>query len=84
MTGKPIDDNPAMVFDPKAVSILQAIFNPVNPPVPEEVQAKKASVKFMITSQDEEELRILGYSRAQIHRIKPQEAAEILQAGRKA
>ena len=46
--------------------------------------SKSASVKFMITMQDEIELRYLGYSETQIYKLKPQEAANILHAGTKA
>lgn len=42
------------------------------------------SVKFMITIQEEKELRDLGYSQAQINVLKPQEAGDILKAARKA
>ncbi len=49
-----------------------------------EVCSKTASVKFMITMQDEKCLRNLGYSQSQIDKIKPQEAADILMAGTKA
>ena len=45
--------------------------------------ATVASVKFMITVQDEVDLRNLGYSQAQIDRFKPQEVADILAAGLK-
>jgi hypothetical protein len=38
----------------------------------------------MITIQDEKDLLDLGYSQAQIEKIKPQEASEIIQAGMKA
>jgi hypothetical protein len=85
MSGKPPDDSSQVMFDPKAVSILQSIFKRTgNEATPEEGAAKTASVKFMITLQDEEDLRKLGYSQAQIHKLKPQEAKEILQAGKKA
>lgn len=43
--------------------------------------AKTARVKFMITRQDEVGLRGLGYSQAQIDKLTPQEAHDILQAG---
>jgi hypothetical protein len=49
-----------------------------------EEDSKSASVKFMITIQDEIELRNLGYSEAQIYQLKPQKAAEIIHAGMKA
>lgn len=45
--------------------------------------SRTASVKFMITMQDEEGLRKLGYSQAEIDKIKPQEALDILRAGRR-
>ena len=43
--------------------------------------AGTASVKFMITAQDERDLRQLGYSQEQIDKFRPQEAADILRAG---
>ena len=50
----------------------------VTVPAKEERFSKTASVKFMITMQDEKDLRNLGYSQAQIDKIKPQEAVDIL------
>ncbi len=41
---------------------------------------KSASVKFMITRQEESALQKLGYSQEQIYRLKPHEAAKILKA----
>jgi len=43
-------------------------------------QDNTASVKFMITNHEEQELRQLGYGQEQIDRLKPQEAADILKA----
>jgi hypothetical protein len=67
-----------VLFDAEAVSILQSIFNCSGEPAIEEGFSKTASVKFMITMQDEKGLRDLGYSQAQIDKIKPQEAEDIL------
>jgi hypothetical protein len=67
-----------VLFDVEAVSILQSIFNCSGEPAIEEGFSKTASVKFMITMQDEKDLRDLGYSQAQIDKIKPQEVEDIL------
>ena len=82
-----------MVLNSEAISILSSIFygsgtvNPYGikpleyPPIGTgQPEAKTASVKFMITSQDEKELRDLGYSQAEIDQLKPQQAADILKA----
>ena len=45
--------------------------------------SKSASVKFMITNQEEKDLHSLGYSQEQIDSFKPQEAADILKALKK-
>jgi hypothetical protein len=88
MTNPITDKNSAVIFDPKAVPILQAIFEGIDQDCDglalEEGFSKKVSVKFMITKQDEKDLRELGYSQAQIEQIKPQEASDILAAGTKA
>lgn len=64
-----------VLFDADALSSLQSIFASA-----EAVGTKSASVKFMITSQDEADLQSLGYSKEQIDRLKPQEAADIIQS----
>jgi len=46
--------------------------------------ALSASVKFMITIQDEADLQSLGFSKEQIYKLKPQEAEDILRSGMKA
>ena len=77
------DDNSIsnlVMFNGNAISILQAVFNYPEAPAPAECLSKKASMKFMITLQEEKDLRILGYSQAQINKIKPQEAEDILKA----
>ena len=74
-----------MVLDPETITLLQSIFN--NPgskadePEREAGSSNTASVKFMITIQDENDLRDLGYSQAQIDKMKPQEARDLLQSG---
>ena len=67
-----------VLFDIDALSSLQSIFNSA-----ESVGSKSASVKFMITNQDETNLLILGYSKEQIDQLKPQEAEDILKSGKK-
>jgi hypothetical protein len=47
----------------------------------EEGFSTTASVKFMITRQDEISLRERGYSQAQIDRLRPQEVSDILAGG---
>lgn len=77
------DDN--MVLDPETITLLQSIFNNpgsrVDEPTREAGFSNTASVKFMITIQDESDLRNLGYSQAQIDKMKPQEARDLLQSG---
>jgi hypothetical protein len=68
-----------VLFDTDALSALQSIFNSSD-----SVGSKSASVKFMITLQDETGLQNLGYSKEQIDQMKPQEAENILKAGIKA
>lgn len=46
--------------------------------------SKSASVKFMITKQDETELHSLGYSKEQIDKLRPDEAVEIIKNATKA
>jgi hypothetical protein len=67
-----------VLFDLDALSTLQSIFDSS-----EAVGSKSASVKFMITIQDVADLYSLGYSKEQIDQFKPQEAADILKAGKK-
>jgi len=67
------------VFDSNALSVLDSIYKSL-----ESVDQKTASVKFMITKQEEADLKALGYSKEQIDRLKPQEAANIIQSGLKA
>ena len=77
-----------MVLDPGTITLLQSMFNNpggrANEPAREEGLPKTASVKFMITIQDENDLRDLGYSQAQIDKMKPQEARDLLQSGTEA
>ena len=68
----------------KGISVLESIFTSAADPSMVEGLTNTASVKFMITKQDEEDLRRLGYNTAQIDTIKPQEAADIINAGTKA
>jgi hypothetical protein len=72
------------LFDTKAVSDLESIYKRSVESAIEKGMSKSASVKFMITKQNEKDLRALGYSQEQIDKIKPQEAANIILAGRKA
>ena len=79
------DDNSIsnlVMFNGNAISILQAVFNYPEEPAPAECVSKKASMKFMLTMQDEKDLQNLGYSQAQINNIKPQEAEDILKANK--
>ena len=83
-----------LMFDTEAVATLQSIIHASNKESSDsvlkgttenkEVFSRTASVKFMITKQDEMELRILGYSNLQIDKIKPQEAVDIILSGTKA
>ena len=79
------ENGTGVVMDPGTVSMLQALFsfadNQAGGPAAAEGAARTASVKFMITLKDEEQLRALGYSQAQIDRLKPAEAHAILQCG---
>lgn len=68
----------------RAQAAARAYAQPGQEPGMEEGFSKMASVKFMITRQDEKGLLELGYSQIQINRIKPQEACDILLAGTKA
>jgi len=74
-------------FDAQAVSILQAVF-PETPAKDETActsdPSKTVLVKFMITRQDEQDLCNLGYSQAEIDKITPQEADDIIKAATKA
>lgn len=69
------------MLDTSTASMLLSIFDSSGD---SEELSKTASVKFMITMQDEKELRDLGYSQTQIDTLKPQEAEDILRAGAKA
>ena len=68
-----------VLFDIDALTALQTIFNSSD-----SADSKSARVKFMITIQDEADLQALGYSKEQINKFKPQEAADILSAGTEA
>lgn len=70
-----------VIFNVQALSILQDVFNGTVEATPEECSSKSASLKFMITHLDEENLRNLGYSQSQIDKLKPQEVEDILKAG---
>jgi hypothetical protein len=59
----------------------QALVHPGAGPAVEEGFSTTASVKFMITRQDEISLRERGYSQAQIDRLRPQEVSDILAGG---
>lgn len=81
------DDNARrdqVVFNAEAVSILQLLIESGVKPESTESPSNVASVKFMLTAQDESGLRALGYSQELIDKMKPQEAADILQSGQKA
>ncbi len=67
------------VFDSKALAALDSIYKSL-----ELVEQKSVSVKFMITVQDEADLKALGYDKEQIDKLKPQEAANIIQSALKA
>ena len=74
-----------VMFDIDSLSALQSLFDPsCQNNSNTKAFTKAASVKFMITIQDEADLLTLGYSKAQIDALKPQEAANIIQAGTKA
>ena len=80
-------DDKFTMFDASAVSILQSVFKESeleNETSRGESCCKTASVKFMITHHDEQELRDLGYSQEQIDKFKPEEARIIIEAGVKA
>ena len=68
----------------QGISVLESIFTGAVDSSMVEGLTNTASVKFMITKQDEEDLRHLGYSASEINSIKPQEAADIILAGTKA
>ncbi len=67
------------VFDESATSLIQALLSCPGEPSP----ATTASVKFMITLQDERDLLNLGYTQEQITKLTPREAMDIIQAGTK-
>ena len=64
------------LFDLNALSALDNIYKSL-----ESVEPKSASVKFMITLQEEADLTALGYSKEHIRMLKPQEAEDILKSG---
>lgn len=66
-----------VLFDTETLSALQEVFSP-SQDITDTRGSKSASVKFMITMKDEADLRKLGYNKAQIDALKPQEAADIL------
>lgn len=70
-----------VVFDTSAVSILQMMMDAPGGSALENASSKSASVKFMITIQDERDLAALGYGQEQINRLKPQEVEEIIRRG---
>jgi hypothetical protein len=72
-----------VIFNAEAVSILQLLIDNAGGLLTAGTPANSASVKFMITLQDEADLNALGYTQKQIHRITPQEAADIIQAGKR-
>ena len=71
------------ILTPEQMSLMEAAGAEAKP-VMNEGLAQTAQVKFMITMQDEKNLRDLGYSQVQIDTLKPQEAEHILEAGTKA
>lgn len=87
MIDKP-DNGTVAALDAESLSMLQSIFgcsgNDDGGSAMEEGFSRTASVKFMITLQDEDDLRSLGYSQLQINKIKPEAAREIIQAGTRA
>ncbi len=64
------------LFDLNALTALDNIYKSL-----ESVGSKSASVKFMITLQEEADLTALGYSKEQINKLKPLEAEDILKSG---
>jgi hypothetical protein len=80
--------NNNLVLSPETICMLQSLFpgagGKANEPAMDADLPKTASVKFMITLEDEKNLGELGYSQAQIGKMKPNDAAEILQAGARA
>ncbi len=87
MASKVTNDEKAIIFNPGALSILQGIFSsPADEGCKPAIEggATTASVKFMITRQDEKDLHDLGYSPERIAKMKPQEATEIIRSGVKA
>jgi hypothetical protein len=72
-----------VIFNAEAVSILQMLIDSAGGALSTGTPSNTASVKFMITLQDEAELSALGYTQAQINRITPQEAADIILSGKK-
>lgn len=73
-----------VVFNTEAVSLVQMLIESGLESSIGGSSSKTASVKFMLTIQDEKDLRKLGYSQIQIDNIKPQEAADIIKSATKA
>lgn len=71
------------LFNDEARSVLNSILNIPCLEKNDEGISKSVSVKFMVTMQDEADLQLLGYSKEQINKLKPQEVADILQEGLK-
>lgn len=70
----------AEMFNANDMFVLQSIIDTAsNGALQEKNISKTASVKFMITLQDQKELRTLGYTQEQIDKIKPQDASDIIQ-----
>ena len=60
-------------FNPEMGNILDAVFGGAP-----STEGATASIKFMITRQDEDDLMALGYTPEQISAMTPQQAREIL------
>lgn len=72
------------LFDDEARLVLNSILSiPSLEKSDAEGPSKSVSIKFMVTMQDEADLQMLGYSKEQIDKLKPQEVADILQEGLK-
>lgn len=66
------------IFNALSESFLQTLFSDSELAKP----IKTASVKFMLTKQDERDLLRLGYSQEFIEKVRPQEAMNIIQAAK--
>lgn len=73
-----------LVFNSEAVSIVRLLMEHDMESLIGGAPSKTASVKFMLTMQDENNLRNLGYCKEHIDKMKPQEAADIIQSATKA